>query len=198
MPEVLLRTAGASGWAALRTAKTLSATRCAELAAMPKELRATTTEAPAEAAMLGPAWSVLLMMLATCLRRRIHRTGAALRLRALAVVLATLRAVHGRAAEVSTALIVILAALVAPVFAARSIGGAAPTLILGRVHGGTRSWALGTLWSAARGLRTRGATLARAFGAWRIAPLRCGGRGRALRSRLGWCRGLVGRLGILG
>lgn len=203
MPKVLLRTAGASGRAALGAVKVLSATGCAELAAMPKGLRATTTEAPAKAAVLMPTGAllmleavVLLMVLATGLRRWISRAGASLRLWMLPVlwvVLAALLTFHRRAAEVSTTLIVVHAA----VLAARGIGRAAPAFILGRVHGGAGSGALRALGGAARDLRTRGG-IARTFRAWRVAALRCGGRGRALRSGLGRRRGLVGRLGILG
>lgn len=178
MPKVLLRTAGASGRAALGAVKVLSATGCAELAAMPKGLRAATAEATTKAAVLMPARPllmleavVLLMVLSTSLRRWISRAGASLRLGVLPV------------------LWVVLAAL--------GIGRAAPAFTLGRVQGGAGSGAFRALGCAARDLRTRGA-LAGGFGTWRFAALRCGGRGRALRSGLGRRRGLVGRLGILG
>lgn len=207
VPKVLLRTAGASGRTALGATEVLSATRRAELAAMTKGLRAATTEAPAKAAVLMPARPlrvletvVLLMMLSTGLRRRISRAGTSLRVRMLHGMLpvpATLLAVHGRAAEVSTPLIVILATVTTALVATRRIVGAAPTLILGRVQGGAGTGALRPLRGAARDLRTRGG-IARAFRAWRVAPLRCGGRGRALRSGLGRRRGLIDRLCILG
>lgn len=203
MPKVLLRTAGASGRAALGAVKVLSATGCAELAAMPKGLRATTTEATTKAAVLMPARPllmleavVLLMVLSTSLRRWISRAGASLRLGVLPVlwvVLATLLTFHRRTAEVTASLIVVHAAVVSTL----GIGRAAPAFTLGRVQGGAGSGAFRALGCAARDLRTRGA-LAGGFGTWRFAALRCGGRGRALRSGLGRRRGLVGRLGILG
>jgi len=93
VPKVLLRTAGASGRAALRATEVLSATGSAELAAMPKGLRAATTEAPAKAAVLMPARAllvleavVLLMVLATGLRCWISRAGAPLLLGMLPVL----------------------------------------------------------------------------------------------------------------
>lgn len=109
------------------------------------------------------------------------------------MVLAALLPVHGWTAEVSTTLIVVHTA----VLAARGIGRAAPAFILGRVHGGAGTGALWPLGGAARGLRTRGA-IARTFSTRRVAALRCGGRGRALRSGLRRRRWLIDRLGILG
>lgn len=93
VPKVLLRTAGASGRTALRATEVLSATGCAELAAMPKGLRTATAEATAKAPVLMPTGAllmletvVLLMVLATGLRRRISGTGASLRLWMLPVL----------------------------------------------------------------------------------------------------------------
>lgn len=209
LTEALTETVLSAAWAsmhvtskraALWSTEALSAVWCAKLAAMPKGLRSTTTEASAEtttkATVLRPARPllmmetvVLLMLLAVLVPlisaslRRIDRAGTPLRLGAAlgAVLLAALLSVHWRTAEVSAPLIVIHATVVATL----GLCGAAPALILRRVHGGTRARTLSTLGSAAwRPLRTRGSSVTLTFGSGRVPTLRCGGWWRALRSGL--------------
>jgi hypothetical protein len=207
VPKMMLSTAGTSlhvlsGRAALRAVEALAATRTTELATMPKELLPTAAEAPAKAAVLTPLRPLLVLetmmpvaVLSASLRLVVHRAWMLLRLRATMVVPFPLLAIHGRTAEAAAPLVLV----VATVAATGRLHLAAPSLILRGQHGG--AWA-GALLGGAHSLRTRGAAIARAFGAWRIAALRCGSWGRcwwrALGSGLGRRRRLVGRLGILG
>ena len=207
VPKMMLGTARTSlhvlsGRAALRAVEALAATRTTELATMPKELLPTAAEAPAKAAVLTPLRPLLVLeammpvaVLSASLRLVVHRAWMLLRLRATMVVPFPLLAIHGRTAEAATPLVLV----VATVAATGRLHLAAPSLILRGQHGG--AWA-GALLGGAHSLRTRGAAIARAFGAWRIAALRCGNWGRcwwrALGSGLGRRRRLVGWLGILG